>query len=99
MRLDFSKPALAELDDILRFLSERSQLGALHVEARLRRAFEHIANFPEAAQTVEQRPNVRRLPLGRYPYVIYYEVGPDVVTVLRILHGARRQPWKDERPL
>ena len=96
MRLEFSKPALAELDDILRFLSERSRLGAAHVEARLRRAFDHIVDFPEAAQTVEQRPTVRRLPLGRYPYVIYYEVGPDVVTILRILHGARRPPWKDE---
>jgi plasmid stabilization system protein ParE len=65
----------------------------------LRVAFAHIADLPEAAQAVEQRPDVRRLPLGRYPYVIYYEIGPDAVTILRILrilHGARRQPWNDE---
>jgi len=37
------------------------------------------------------------LPLGRYPYVIYYEIGTEFVTVLRILHGARRQPWDEEQ--
>ena len=57
------------------------------------RAFDRIARHPEAAERIEQRPAVRRLPLVRYPYVIYYEIGPDAVTVLRILHGARRQPW------
>jgi len=67
-----------------------------HVEARVRRAFEHIARYPEATERVEQRPLVRRLPLVRYPYVIYYEIGAEAVTILRILHGARRQPWSDE---
>jgi toxin ParE1/3/4 len=96
MKLVLSRLALAELDDILRYLSERSPLGATHVETRMRRAFEHIGQFPEAAERVEQRPDVRRFPLARYPYVIYYEVGEDVVTVLRILHGARRGPWDEE---
>jgi plasmid stabilization system protein ParE len=95
MRLVLSRFALVELDEILAHLSERSPLGAEHVEARMRRAFEHIARNPEAAERLDQRPNVRRLPLGRYPYVIYYEIGADVVTVLRILHAARRQPWDE----
>ncbi len=93
MRLVLSRLALAELDDILGYISERSPLGAKHVEARVRRALDHIARHPEAAERVEQRPDVRRRPLARYPYVIYYEIGADAVTVLRILHGARRQPW------
>jgi plasmid stabilization system protein ParE len=96
MRFVLARPALADLDEILTYLSERSPLGAQHVEARMRRAFAHIANFPEAAERVEQRPEVRRFPLARYPYVIYYEIGPDAVTVLRILHGARQQPWQNE---
>jgi len=80
MRLVLSRLALAELDEILGFIRERSPLGARNVEARIRRAFDHIANHPEAAERVEQRPSVRRLPLARYPYVIYYEVGSDAVT-------------------
>jgi len=95
MKLVLSRLALAELDEILRYIRERSQLGANNVETRMRRAFDHIANYPEASERVEQRQSVRRLPLARYPYVIYFEVGSDEVTILRILHGARRQPWTD----
>jgi toxin ParE1/3/4 len=97
MRLVVSQLALAELDEILGYIRERSSLGVLNVEGRFRRAFDHISQYPEAAERVEQRPTVRRLPLVRYPYVIYYEMSADTVTVLRILHGARRQPWSDER--
>jgi plasmid stabilization system protein ParE len=93
MRLVFSRLALAELDEILGYIGSRNPLGARHVEARMRHAFDHIARHPEASGRVEQRQGVRRLPLTRYPYVIYYEIGADAVTVLRILHGARMQPW------
>jgi plasmid stabilization system protein ParE len=62
------------------------------VDALLRRAIAHIADYPEAAQRVEQRRKLRRLPLAPYPYVIFYEVGADRVTILHILHAARRSP-------
>jgi toxin ParE1/3/4 len=97
MTLVLSRLALTERDEILGFVAERSPLGAKHVEARFRRAFDLIVRHPEAAQRLEQRPDVRRLPLARFPYVIYYEVAKDQVTVLRVLHGAREQPW-DESP-
>jgi toxin ParE1/3/4 len=93
MKLVLSRLALSELDDILAYIAERSPRGAAHVEARMRRAFDHIARHPEAAGRVAQRPTVRRLPLIRYPYVVYYEIGASEVTILRILHGARQQPW------
>ena len=93
MKVVFSTLALAELDEILGYLSERSPLGAGHVEARIRRALDHVSRHPQAAEEVSQHSGVRRLPLGRYPYVIYYEVIGGEVTILRILHGARRAPW------
>ncbi len=92
MKLVVSRLARAELDDILAYIGERSPAGAAHIEARLRRAFDHIASRPEAAERVAQRPGVRRFPLVRYPYVVYCEIGANEVTILRILHGARRQP-------
>ena len=99
MRLVLSRLALAELDGILDYLSQRSPLGASHVEARIRRAFDHIVRYPEAAERLTERPAVRRLPLARYPYVIYYEVGAEEVTILRILHGARQPPWSGEEEI
>jgi plasmid stabilization system protein ParE len=32
------------------------------------------------------------LALVRYPYAVYYEVGADEVTILRIMHGVRQRP-------
>jgi plasmid stabilization system protein ParE len=92
MRVVLSRLALAELDQILSYIAERSPSGARNVEARFRHVFELIGRYPEAAERVEQRPDVRRMPLGRYPYAVYYEIGREEVTVLRIMHGARR-PW------
>jgi plasmid stabilization system protein ParE len=96
MRVVLSRFALAELDEILAYIAKRSPLGARNVEARFRHAFDLIARHPKGSECLEQRPNVRRLPLVRYPYAIYYEIGPDEVTVLRIMHGARQQPWSGE---
>jgi len=96
MRVVLSRIALAELDEILTYIGKRSPSGARNVEARFRQVFELIARHPQAAERLEQRPEVRRLPLGRYPYAVYYEAGPDAVTVLRIMHGARQQPSSDE---
>jgi len=36
-----------------------------------------------------ERPGVRIMPIVRYPYLIYYEIGQNELVVLRILHGAR----------
>jgi plasmid stabilization system protein ParE len=42
-----------------------------------------------------ERPGVRRVPLVRYPYLIFYKVLGDEVIVLRVVHGARKEPWEN----
>ena len=96
MRVVLSRFALGELDEILAYVAQRSRLGAKNVEARFRHAFDLIGRHPRGAECLEQRLDVRRLSLVRYPYAVYYEIGPDAVTVLRIMHTARQQPWSDE---
>jgi plasmid stabilization system protein ParE len=96
LRVVLSRFAVAELDEILTYIGKRSPAGAKDVEARFRHAFELIAQHPRASQPLAQRPDVRRLPLGRYPYAVYYVAGADEVTVLRIMHSARRPPWSDD---
>ncbi|MFN3548993.1 MAG: type II toxin-antitoxin system RelE/ParE family toxin [Mesorhizobium sp.] len=62
------------------------------LELRLRQVLERIANQPNAAREVVQRPGVRVLPLVRYPYKVFYRVRSDSVLILHIRHAAR-QPW------
>jgi toxin ParE1/3/4 len=93
MRVRYSNLALVELDTILAHVRAENSRAASNFEARVRRVIERIAQFPEAAQEVAERPGVRRVPLVRYPYVIHDTVGDDEVVILRIIHGARRSPW------
>jgi plasmid stabilization system protein ParE len=94
MNVVFSRLALGQLDEILSHITQRSPQGAKRVEARFRRVVELIAEHPEAAQEMIGRPGVRRAPLIRYPYLIYYTIDADEVTILRIRHAARR-PWEE----
>ena len=48
-----------------------------------------IGNWPESAQEVEQRPNIRSVPFIRYPYKIFYQVLQDRVEILHVHHSAR----------
>jgi toxin ParE1/3/4 len=96
MKVVFSKLALGQLDEILSYIAQRSPQGAKRVEARFRRVVELIAEHPETAQEMIGRPGVRRAPLIRYPYLIYYTIDAGEVTILRIRHAARR-PWQEEK--
>ena len=95
MRVRFSAPALAELDAILADLGEKNHVAARRFEHRIRGVAERIGRFPRGFQEVEERRGVRRVPLVRYPYLVFYKVYDDEVIVLRIIHGARTEPWED----
>jgi toxin ParE1/3/4 len=94
MRVVYSKLAVLELDQILEYITPKSPSGAERVHAAVLRAIERIADIPLAAPKVPNAPGVHCLSLVHFPYLIYYEVGDDEVTILRIVHGARRQPWE-----
>ena len=48
-----------------------------------------IGSWPESAQEVEQRPNIRSVPFIRYPYKIFYHVLQGRVEILHVHHSAR----------
>lgn len=56
----------------------------------IRATCERLADFPFVAAETDE-PGVRRLPLVRYPYAIFYRVIPvlDRVEIARIIHSAR----------
>ncbi len=79
---------------ILSDLQAANPLAAERFEARIERVFARIAQFPKGAPEVENRPGIRRVPLVRYPYVVHYAIIDGDVMILRIIHGARRNPWE-----
>jgi plasmid stabilization system protein ParE len=95
MKVRFSRPALAELNEILADLITKNPGAAKRFELRIRQISKRIGQFPHGFQEVAERSGVRRVPLVRYPHVIFYKIVGDEVIVLRVVHGARKEPWEN----
>jgi toxin ParE1/3/4 len=90
VRLRYSPRAARDLADIADYLTARSPRGALAVDRRIRKTIDLIAAFPSAGRQLEQRPAIRVMPIGRYPYLVFYTSRNDEVVILHVRHGARR---------
>jgi toxin ParE1/3/4 len=95
MKVFYTPAALRDLDEIADWLAVNYPTIAPAVERRIRMVIAHIGHWPESARRSAKRPEVRVVPVGRYPYRIFYRAHTDVVEILHIHHAAR-EPW-DER--
>jgi plasmid stabilization system protein ParE len=86
--LRYTPKALAELDEILTYVAERSPRGSQKVQRRIRMMVDLLAEHPHAGQvTSEQR--LRRIVVIPYPYLIFYAATEDEVVVIGVRHAAR----------
>jgi len=96
MKVIYTDEALRDLDDIASYLNLHYPTISPAVERRIRAVAARIARWPDSAPRSTKRVGVRVVPLGRYPYKIFYRVTENAVEILHIHHAARR-PW-DEQP-
>ena len=92
MRVVWTEAALADLDDILSYTATNYPTLVDSLERRIRAVIERLGAWPKSTRTVEQRPDVRVVPLIRYPYRVFYRINDDRVEILHIHHAAR-DPW------
>ena len=90
MRVVYAERARRDIGDIYDTIAPHNPKAAGRVEHMIRAACEGLADFPFAPAATDE-PNVRRLPLVRYPYTIFYRVDPirDLVEIVRVVHSAR----------
>ena len=88
MKLRFTEPALADLDDILSYIRERSPKGADSVSRRIEELLIKVLDAPGMGSPTE-RPRQRRLVALPYPYLIFYEVTETEIIVHAVRHGHR----------
>ena len=96
MKVRWSRVSHEDLRSILERLGAENPIAAKRFVRRLDGVLRRIGQFPEAAQAVEQRLNVRRVPLVRYPFVLFYTVDKSEAIILRIRHGAMENPLDGE---
>ncbi|MGX7743917.1 type II toxin-antitoxin system RelE/ParE family toxin [Rhodopseudomonas parapalustris] len=88
MKVRFTEPALADLSAILAYIAEQSPQSAKRVQARIRSAIELLRTHPRVGTRTDDAA-VRRLVTTPYPYLIFYEVGTDEITIHAVRHAAR----------
>ena len=89
MRLRFSRDARRDLLSITRFIGADNPTRAVSFSEELTRACLELAEQPERYATLPRygKRGVRRRPYGSYS--IIYDVGTDVVHIVRIISSAR----------
>ena len=96
MRIEYSKRALSDLNDIAEYSATLVDPAVgeriARIAARIRQVVARIGQLPQSGRPVLQRPGVRVVPLLRYRYLIFYTVRGDAVRILHIRHTSRR-PW------
>lgn len=91
MKWVLSLEAEIQLAKIAEYLTPRNPQGAQRVEDALQDAFALIATYPHIGNEVDK--GVRRFPLTRYPYLIFYRVqeAEGVIDVFTVRHAAQQE--------
>jgi toxin ParE1/3/4 len=88
MRLVVSRDADDDLQQIACYLVERNPLAAASIFDDINRKFVNLTHFPFIGRDRSSlRPGIRSIVAD--PYVIFYRVDSERITILRILHGRR----------
>lgn len=88
VKLRFTPKALAELDEILDGIAEKSPPGAGRVGARMKTMMGLLLDYPTAGQRTSIG-TMRRVLVTPYPYLIFYEASETEVIITGIRHAAR----------
>ena len=94
MKVVWTDEALRDLEQIADYTAAHHPSAAAGLEERLRVVLDRISRWPESARRSLERPGIRVVPLGRYPYKLFYRVAGDSLEILHLHHTAR-QPWDD----
>lgn len=86
-RVEWSQQALASIFDIYQYIAVFNPPAAQRVANRLREAGDGLCEFPQRGRTWSS--DFRELTVV-WPYVIRYSIEVNVVTIIRIRHGARQ---------
>jgi toxin ParE1/3/4 len=95
MRVRYTETALRELEEIFSYLQNRNPKAAAAVVARIEQVVAWIGDFPQMGYLIED--NIRLLPVGRYPFLIFYTADENDVIIRNVRHAARQRPGEPGR--
>jgi plasmid stabilization system protein ParE len=94
MRVRYTLRARSDLQAIIEYIVERNPVGALNLKRAMNRTLELIGQYPAGGRRIGEQ-GTRVLPVGRYPYLIYWSVEAGEAWIVHIRHASRR-PWQGQ---
>jgi plasmid stabilization system protein ParE len=88
VRLRYTRSALADLDEVLAYISARSPQGAKRVQARIKAVTNLLLRYPRIGTTTDD-PDIRRMTASPYPYLVFYQPTESEIILHAVRHGAR----------
>jgi toxin ParE1/3/4 len=94
-RIRWSHSARRDYRDVVEWLNDRNPAAASRIADAIENRLAMLAMMPRMGR-VGRLEDTRELVIPRTPYLIIYQLegADDQITVLRLLHGARRWPPK-----
>jgi toxin ParE1/3/4 len=91
MQIVWTSAAVIDLKQISDYIFEKNPRLAATTIRRILESASELKLFPRRGRT-GRKEGTRELVLTQLPYLVVYQVGEQSVTVLRVLHGARKWP-------
>ena len=88
MSIRYTRPALADLEEILAYVEARSPQGARRVLQRIESLVQLLPERPWLGRSTDD-PTIRRLAVPPFPYLVFYETVGGEIMIHAIRHGAR----------
>ena len=93
MKIEWLRVAERDRESQLDYIGQRSASAAIDIGDAVEKAVRHLGTHPYMGRA-GRVPGTRELAVSGTPYVVAYRVEPEVVVVLRLLHGAQQWPSK-----
>jgi toxin ParE1/3/4 len=89
MNVVYAPRTLRDLDGIAAYLAERDPTAVPKVLGAIKSSIDTLSFFPQIGRLVDNAGH-RRVPVVRYPYVIFYRIAGDDLLILHVRHTSRR---------
>lgn len=98
MKIEWTEPALLDLESIRDYIRRDSEYYATRFVERIIEAVENLEKFPEIGRNVPEAENENIREILFYNYRIMYRVETERILILTVIHGARDLSQKRHKP-
>jgi addiction module RelE/StbE family toxin len=89
MNVVYAPRALRDLEEITAYLTKRNPAGATNVLRAIKSSIETLSFLPRIGRVVDNAGH-RRVPVLRYPYLVFYRIAGYELLILHVRHSSRR---------